>query len=213
MTDEEETDVDDIVEEALSKQRSVKDILVEMKDTSELMVDLAYSSLLTNSEDIAEEVEELEERMDNLQYEIETMLFLAARTPEDAADLSGILHVARASEDIANAADDIVDVVQRGVGDHPIYHSFLGETEEKVVRVAICPGSDFIGKKIGEFRVLTKTGCYIRAIRRKKDWIYNPNKNTELNVDDILIVIGSESALKELRGLTGEEGVCEKEED
>ena len=36
--------------------KSVKDILVEMKNISELMVDLAYSALLFNSKDAAEEV-------------------------------------------------------------------------------------------------------------------------------------------------------------
>lgn len=204
MSDEEEDiDVDDIVEEALSKQRNVKDILVEMKDTSDLMVDLAYTSLLTNSEEIAEEVEDLEERMDNLQYEIETMLFLAARTPEDAADLSGILHVARAAEDIANAAEDIVDIVQRGVGDHPIYHSFLDEAEERVARVSICAGSALAGTTIGKSQILTNTGCFVRAIKRGRSWLYNVDKTTKLMENDVLIAIGGEDAIAHLRTMTG----------
>ena len=51
-----EREVDELVDEAISEQRNAKDILIEMKDTSELMVDLAYSALLTNSKAIAEEV-------------------------------------------------------------------------------------------------------------------------------------------------------------
>ncbi|OYT53177.1 MAG: hypothetical protein B6U72_06720 [Candidatus Altiarchaeales archaeon ex4484_2] len=90
--------VDEIVDRAISQKRTVKDILVEMRDTSELMVDLAYSALLTNSREISDEVQKLEAWMDDLQYEIEGMLLLSARSREDAADLAGISHVALAAE-------------------------------------------------------------------------------------------------------------------
>ena len=201
MTDEVEG-VDNIVDHAISGKRNVKDILVEMKDTSELMVDLAYSALLTNSKDIAEEVFELEQKMDDLRYEIETLLLLAARTPEEAADLSGILHVAVAAENIADSAEEIADVVLRGVGDHPIYKTMLGETEEKVVRTLIEAGSELSGKTLGEFRVSSKTGCYIRAIRRGVAWIYNPKRDTKILEGDILITSGTENAVDMLKKLS-----------
>ena len=49
---------------------SVKDILIEMKNLSELMVDLAYSSVLFQNKDAAEEVLNLEDRVNSLNYEI-----------------------------------------------------------------------------------------------------------------------------------------------
>lgn len=194
----EEEEVDDIVEHAISEKRTVKDILVEMKDTSELMIDLAYSALLTNSKEIAEEVQELEAKMDDLQYEIESLLMLSARTPEDAADLSGILHVATSAENISDSAEDIVDIVIRGVGDHPIYKSFLDESEERVRRIKVGKNSKIESKTIGKSKVLKITGCYIRAIRRGNKWIYNPKKDTRLRENDILIANGSESSLEKL---------------
>lgn len=199
---EEVEEVDEIVDHAISQKRNVKDILVEMKDTSELMVDLAYSALFTNSKDIAEEVQELEQKMDDLRYEIEAMLLLAARTPEEAADLSGIMHVAVAAENIADSAEEIADVVLRGVGDHPIYKTMLGEAEEQVVRTKVSSGSELVGKTLGEFRVSTKTGCYIRAIRRGTQWIYNPGKDTKIMEGDILIASGSESSVDVLEELS-----------
>lgn len=197
----EEEEVDDIVEHAISEKRTVKEVLVEMKDTSELMIDLAYSALFMNSKVIAEEVERLEAKMDGLQYEIESLLMLSARTPEDAADLSGILHVAHSAEKISNAADDIVDVVLRGVGDHPIYQSFLDEVEEQVEKIEVEKGSEFDGKSIGDLSVSKEIGAYIRAIRRGKSWICNPKKNTKLTKGDILIVNGSESSLERMAGM------------
>ncbi|MFO7966695.1 MAG: RNB domain-containing ribonuclease, partial [Archaeoglobaceae archaeon] len=44
-------------------RRTVKDLLVEIKDTSELMIDLAYSAVFFDNDDIAEEVISLEKNM------------------------------------------------------------------------------------------------------------------------------------------------------
>ncbi len=195
---EEDIELDEIAEGALQKRRNVKDILVEMKDTSELIIDLAYSALLTNSTAIAEEVEDLEELMDNLQYEIEILCMLAARNPEEAADLTGIMHVARSAERISDAANDIVDVVIRGVGDHPVYQSLMDEAEEQVVKMVVNKGSALTGKTLGEYRLFSETGCYVRAVKRGGGWIYNPGKNTVVKEGDTLIVIGGKDSIQKL---------------
>ena len=49
----------------------VESMLLELKDTSEFMVDLAYSSLLYNNVEIAEEVIFLEGKMDELSIQIQ----------------------------------------------------------------------------------------------------------------------------------------------
>ena len=49
---------------------SIKNLLIEMKNMSELMVDLAYSAVLFNSVDAAEEVLTLENRVNAMNYEI-----------------------------------------------------------------------------------------------------------------------------------------------
>ena len=48
---------------------------VELKNTSELMIDLAYSSLMLNSKELAEEVQRLEEYMDKLHTDFELLAF------------------------------------------------------------------------------------------------------------------------------------------
>ena len=196
-----EREVDELVDEAISEHRNVKDILIEMKDTSELMVDLAYSALLTNSKAIAEEVRELERRMDELEYEIMSMLMLAAKTPEGAADLSGILRVALATEAIADAAEDITNVVVRGIGDHPIYQGLLDATEEQVIKTKVGNDSALIGKTLGELEMKATVGCYIRAIRRGNKWIYDPNVSTKILEGDLLIASGVESAVDKLEDM------------
>ena len=63
---------------------SVKDVLIEMKDTAELLIDLAYSAVLHRNEDLAMEVIRLESRMDLLEMRARMSLMMAARSPTDA---------------------------------------------------------------------------------------------------------------------------------
>ena len=99
------------IEEIKYRHRSVKEILTEMRDISEKIVDLAYSALVFDSPDMADEVTALEYKMDKLLYEIRLAAMLGARTVEDAHKLSGILQIASAAEDISNAAGDIVKLL------------------------------------------------------------------------------------------------------
>jgi uncharacterized protein with PhoU and TrkA domain len=57
----------------------VRELFLEMKNLSELMIDLAYSAALFNDKELAEEVLELERRVDILSYLLEMEIMLAAR--------------------------------------------------------------------------------------------------------------------------------------
>ena len=52
------------------RPRNLKSLLSEAKDTSELMVDLAYAALYFGDPDMAEEVDELEQRLSELVHEM-----------------------------------------------------------------------------------------------------------------------------------------------
>ncbi|HPT73764.1 MAG TPA: PhoU domain-containing protein, partial [Methanomassiliicoccaceae archaeon] len=62
----------------------LEDMLLEIKDTSELMVDLAYSSLLYDNQEIAEEVIQLHGRMEELGDEIEELAIKRAIEDRDS---------------------------------------------------------------------------------------------------------------------------------
>ena len=57
------------------KAKSLEDIVLEIKDKSELMVDLAYSSLLHDNQIIAKEVYDLEDLIDNLFHKVQKDAF------------------------------------------------------------------------------------------------------------------------------------------
>ena len=112
---------------------SIKNILIEMKNMSELMVDLAYSAVLFNSKDAAEEVLKLENKVNSMNYEIKKESLVAARSYEDAEKLTALLEVAEAAESIANAAKDLADLVITGFKPHPVFKMVMSESDKMIV--------------------------------------------------------------------------------
>ncbi|RLI10327.1 hypothetical protein DRO33_05695, partial [Candidatus Bathyarchaeota archaeon] len=80
----------------LLRPAPVRELLVDLKDLCELTIDLAYSSYLFHSPDLAQEVLELEEHAGDLLLGLEVSLMLAARSPEDATALVPISRAANA---------------------------------------------------------------------------------------------------------------------
>ncbi len=173
--------------------KSIKDILIEMKNMSELMVDLAYSALLFNSKDAAEEVIKLENKVNRLNYDIKKESLLAARSVEDAEKLTALLEVGEATETIADSAKDIADLVLKGMKPHPIFKMVIEESDEMIKRVRIKEGSELSDKSLEELLLATRTGMTVIAIRRNESWIYGPDKNTVLAAHDTLITKGNEA--------------------
>ncbi|MEA1994402.1 MAG: TrkA C-terminal domain-containing protein [Euryarchaeota archaeon] len=185
-----------------NEEMNLKDIFTEMKDISELILDLAYSSVFFDNEAIAEETHELEERMNELNYKIKTIALMAARTREGAENISEILEVASASEDIANAAGDISNIIERDFKIHPVTLQALKEAEEKIARVTVKKESTLVGLKIRETQLATAIGEYIIGIKRGKERIYNPSKNIILEKGDVLFARGTEEGEHLLRKIS-----------
>jgi uncharacterized protein with PhoU and TrkA domain len=178
---------------------TVREILTEMKDVSEIMVDLAYASIMFDSEEIAEEVKNLEEDMEELSKNIRIKAMLSARTHKDAAKLSSLLEVAAASRRISNAAGDIVKLMECEVDKRPFLTFLLKEAEEKIKRLVLAEGSDMVGRQIGDLGVESETGMRIIAIKRGKRWIYDPEEETKLKAGDTMIVRGTDDGYEILR--------------
>ena len=192
-------ELEDIKEPVKYEPMGIKQILTEMKDISELIVDLAYSAVLFNNKELAEEVHELEEEMDKLKYQITMMAMLAARDKEDAEQLVGILQLATAAENISNAADQIVEIILRKLDVHPIIASALADADEQIFRVRVEPDSLVDKKTLGDLRLHSTLGTRVIAIKRGRKWIYGPNANTMILSGDLLIIRGPEDGHERLK--------------
>lgn len=163
--------------------------LVELKDTSELMVDLAYSSLLLNNSHLAGEVQALEEHVDELHTEFEQLVLSSGFRKAESKHFLGLIRLGVATEQIADAGNKIAEVVLRGLEPHPILKLAIEEAEETVAKVRISPNSSLVGKSLREVQIHEETGMWVLAVRRNNVWIH-PKPNTLIKEDDILIVSG-----------------------
>lgn len=183
------------------KPMPVRDLLVEMKDISELMIDLAYSAALFHSRELAEDVLELEEHIDTLAYILDMNAMLAARDAEDAEALVGVSVVAAAANKISDAAADIAAIVLQEIGIHPIVREAFQKVEERLARTEVKPSSILVGQKIGELELAAKIGVDIIAIRRGKKWIINPKEDDTVDKEDVLVARGAPLGIEEFKGL------------
>ena len=177
---------------------TVRELPTEMKDISEVIVDLAYASLLFDSNEIGDEVKHLESKMDVLNYEIRSRTMLASRTKEDAIQLSGLLQIAESAASISKAAGDIVGIREINPRNSPFLSFVLRDAEEKILPLTIRK-SDMSGKSIDELSVEAETGMRIIAIKRDIRWIYDPEGDTRLKENDMVIVRGTEDGFNRLR--------------
>jgi len=194
----------------LTEQKQFEEIVshfVELKDTSELMMDLAYSALLLNSKELAEEVERLEEFMDRKHTEFELLALTSDFKKEEASGFLGLIRLGVATEKIADAAAEMAEVVLRGIEPHPILKLTISEAEETVTQACVTQNSPLNGKTLKEARVHEETGMWILAIKRG-DKTLRPKADSKIQPGDVLIASGYSEGVEDLKKLASPEGQC-----
>ena len=182
--------------------KDVEDMVLEIKDKSELMVDLAYSSLLYDNKTIAKEVYDLEDLIDNLYQSLQKQTLKdVADKKLSVEDALAVLRLAEAGEQIADAAQEISDVELRDVELHPILRMSIRESDQVFTRVEVSKDSILCNKTLGELKLATETGMTVIAMRHGNRWLYGPNKKTRIDPGDILFAKGPEDGEKHLIGL------------
>jgi uncharacterized protein with PhoU and TrkA domain len=175
----------------------VRETLIQMKDISELMIDLAYSAALFHNKELANEVMELEVKIDDLVYLLNMNLMLAARNKNDAEKLSGVAKVGSLTNAISDAAADIASLVLHDIEVHPSVREVFQQAEEHLARVKIDENSFLAGKTIDDLELAAEVGVDIIAIRRGIIWHINPDKEI-LMPEDVLVARGTADGLTSL---------------
>ena len=163
--------------------------LVTLKNTSEMMMDLAYSALLLNNNYLAEEVMTLEEQMDDLHIDFQTKVLSRTDEETDPKQLLGIIRMGNVTERIADAANEIAEVVLRGGEPHPILGMVIQDAEETVEHVIVGENSVVAGKTLREAEVAEETGMWVLYIRRGNRWM-RPRPSTRLEPGDLVVASG-----------------------
>ncbi len=179
------------------------DVLVEMKNISEVAVGLAYSALVLRDQGLAAEVNHLEDRLDEMKERLELWVLRGAQEHLDPSALRGLLHLAQAAEEIGDAAQQLVWLVEEGEELHPILAIALGHAEEVVVRVPVAAGARADGSSLQSLCMETETGFYLLAIRRGGRYLYRPRAGVVLQAGDDLIATGPDEGHALLAELCG----------
>ncbi|MFP5310275.1 MAG: potassium channel family protein [Actinomycetes bacterium] len=188
----------------LSNLDRAVDLVVELKNASEVAVGLAYSAILLRDPSLAAEVGVIEDRSDDLYHGLEGWVLRAAAEMEDPEELRGLLHLAAASERIVDSAQSMTRLAEHE-DPHPIIAQALAEADEIVSDAIVAEGSELEGASLSELRIHTRTGMEILAIERDHRWIYRPRSSRRLQVGDRLLAVGPEEGAPRLRVLAGDD--------
>jgi uncharacterized protein with PhoU and TrkA domain len=176
-------------ERDIAHWESITNDLVTLKNTSEMMMDLAYSSVLLNSRYLAEEVMLLEEQIDKLHLEYQYKVLSRTSMTSDPQDLLGLIRLGSVTERIADAASEIAEVVLRGIEPHPVLQMVIQDAEETVERATVSENSPLLGKTLRQAKIAEETGMWVLVVRRGDNWI-RPSPNTILKTGDVIIASG-----------------------
>lgn len=174
--------------------------LVELKDTSEMMMDLAYSALLLNSRYLAEEVRLLEDNIDRLHTEFELLVLSSRAESQETRGLLGLIRMGVVTERIADAAAEIAEVVLRGGEPHPVLSMVIQDAEETVETAELSGISLLKGKTLKEARIPEETGMWVLVVKRGDRWI-RPRPDLVLQIGDVVIASGYADGEEDFQGL------------
>jgi uncharacterized protein with PhoU and TrkA domain len=181
-------------------EERILEMLIQMKDTSELLINLAYSALLTNNKDIAEDIFELEDRFDKFHtgFELEV---LKVELPEgEEKRRLGLIRLGVAAENLADAAAQMAEIVLRGVDVHPLMKLALQDADERVSREIIESSSILANKTLKQLR-LEDHGTRVFAVKRNEHWTYDPSGRFKLLPGDIIYAGGYKEAVEKLEDI------------
>jgi uncharacterized protein with PhoU and TrkA domain len=188
-----------LADEMLLFEKITQD-LVELKDTSEMMMDLAYSALLLNSRYMAEEVRLLEDKVDRLHTEFELLVLSSRAESQETRGLLGLIRMGVVTERIADAAAEIAEVVLRGGEPHPVLSMVIQDAEETVETAELGEGSLLRGKSLKEARIPEETGMWVLVVKRGDRWI-RPRPDLVLQAGDVVIASGYAEGEEDFQGL------------
>jgi uncharacterized protein with PhoU and TrkA domain len=179
----------------------IERILADLIDTTEMMIELAYTSLIYNNSDIAAEVVEMEKQVDkhHLKLELEA-LRLKHRRPDEKMIL-GLIRLGLICEMLSDAAASIADVVLRGLKADEILKTAIEEAEDTVLMKKVEKGSPLSGRSIGDTKLDDRFNVKVLAIKRGRAWRYEPSNVIVMEPGSVIIASGAKDSVEAVNEL------------
>jgi uncharacterized protein with PhoU and TrkA domain len=181
----------------MKKIKPLKDMLIRLRDLSDLMIELGYAAILQHDAELALEVEAIKQEIRELTYEMKISAIYAAKglSKEEIPQIASLLQIGVAAKEISDGMDDMVEIVSRGV--HPIVEAAY-RRDTIIKKMIVEKGCKIEGKSLEKTKIPEETGFMIRAIRRGGDWIFEPAAKTVLKTDDVIFLKGKDVAIRKM---------------
>jgi uncharacterized protein with PhoU and TrkA domain len=183
-------------------QKSVKEILVKMRSLSLLMVDLGFAAIMEDDVDLAHEAAKIKRELRELSYKLRIESLMVSRlsrsSEQEIPQIANLLQIGVAAKEISDGIDDLIEIVIRDVGVHPVIN-LAYKREIRTMKLLVEKGSMLDGKRLKQVEIDDTTGFEVIAIRRGEEWITDPDGNTKVAADDILIVKGRDVSIRKVQ--------------
>jgi len=183
--------------------KNVKEILVKMRSLSQLMVDLGFAAIMEDDVDLAHEAAKVKSELRELSYHLRIEALMVSRLTRNAErelpQIANLLQIGVATKEISDGIDDLIEIVLRDVGIHPVIR-LAYRKEIRTMKLTVEEGSVLDGQRLRYVEIDETTGFSVIVVRRGKEWLTEPDGNTKIYADDILVIKGKDVSIKKVQG-------------
>ncbi len=184
--------------------KDIEEKFLDLKEKAELMLDLAYSSLLYDNRVIAKEVYMLEDEVDREHEELQRMAIEDAVEDRDIDKALLYVRLGAALEVIADSAREIADITLRDMEMHPVFQESVRDSDTIISSAIVSEKSRFSGKRLREIDLPKEFGVWIVAVKSGIEWIYGPGGDYVLRPGDFVIARGPRETEERFLEMVGE---------
>jgi uncharacterized protein with PhoU and TrkA domain len=183
-------------------QKTVKEILVKMRCLSQLMVDLGFAAIMEDDVELAHEAAKIKREIRELSYRLRIEGLMVSRlsrnSEQEIPQIANLLQIGVAAKEISDGIDDLIEIVIRDVGVHPVIN-LAYRREIRTMKLTVEKGSMLDGRRLREVEIDDTTGFNVIAIRRGEEWTTEPDGNSKVAADDVLIVKGKDVSIRKMQ--------------
>lgn len=187
----------------MAKRKNLKEILILLRDFSQLLVQIGYAAVMEDSIELAKEALRLKSHIRDLDFELRKGALTVARLSKysrgDIPQIANILQIGVAIKEMSDGVDDLIDITIRDVGVHPVIHMAFTRKEMRTTRFEVEPGANIDGKELRNLDLDPKDRCRVIAVRRKSEWFLDPRAAMKIKEGDVLIVEGRHESMSKVR--------------
>lgn len=178
--------------------QNIKENILQIKNMSELMLDLAYSAIFLEDERITREVDQLAAKIKELEDETYQYVFRIKEADEKRIVLLDMVdHV----KSVADAAQQLAKLAKRSKHFPTVIKDILQDSDERVVAEKITANSNLANTTVGELKLRTKVGIRVIAVQRRDMWYFGITKEFSLAPGDVIVAVCSAHAEQMLKDL------------